>query len=78
MYLKGKINQVEWDMNTITAADYTVELKINKESYIEWSKEIYKTGDKQREIPVTFSLKEYMIKFIEEKLTAEWIKYKQG
>jgi hypothetical protein len=46
MYLKGKINQVEWDMNTITAADYTVELKINKESYIEWSKEIYKTGDK--------------------------------
>ena len=63
-------------MNTITAADYTVELKINKESYIEWSTNVYKPGDKDREIPVTFSLKEHMIKFIEEKLTAEWIKYK--
>ena len=51
-------------MNTITAADYTVELKINKESYIEWSTNVYKPGDKEREIPVTFSLKEHMIKFI--------------
>ena len=45
---------------------------------IEWSKNVYKPGDKEREIPVTFSLKEHMIKFIEEKLTAEWIKYKQS
>jgi len=36
LYLKGKLNQVEWDMATITAADYTVEMAIKEKSYLAW------------------------------------------
>ena len=33
LYMKGKINQVEWDVATITANDYTVEMKIRRSKY---------------------------------------------
>ena len=32
----GQILQLEWDMATVTAADYTVECRISKEAYQKW------------------------------------------
>lgn len=53
LYLKGKLNQIEWDMSTITAGDYTVEVKIKKKSFKTWYKEQYMApgGDYSKEIP---------------------------
>jgi hypothetical protein len=36
LYQGGKITQLEWDMATITAGDYTVEFEIKEKSYIDW------------------------------------------
>lgn len=59
LHLKGKLNQIEWDMNTITAGDYTVEVKIKKSSFKKWFKEDYLKpgGDHSKEIPPSLSLK---------------------
>ena len=40
---QGKIIQIEWDLATCTAGDYTVEMSINKLQYDDWYKDIYKT-----------------------------------
>jgi hypothetical protein len=34
-YLRREINldEVEWDMDTVTAADYTIDLKISEQQY---------------------------------------------
>ena len=51
--MKGKLNQVEWDMATITAADYTVEMPIKEKSYLAWYQREYMKadGDFSKEIP---------------------------
>jgi hypothetical protein len=36
LYQGGKIKQLDWDMSTITAGDYTVELEIDKTGYQNW------------------------------------------
>jgi len=41
IYQHGKINQIEWEMATITAQDYTVERSITKKEYDEWYKTEY-------------------------------------
>lgn len=33
LHYKGRLNQVEWDMATVTAADYSVEVDIKKRPY---------------------------------------------
>ncbi len=41
LHSKGKINQIEWNMATITAGDYTVELKIKPKSFKAWYENVY-------------------------------------
>jgi len=33
LFQGGKIQQLEWDMSTITAGDYTVEMTIDADDY---------------------------------------------
>ena len=35
---RGKLDQVQWDVSTITAADYTVEMKIDSEEFKNWKR----------------------------------------
>ena len=42
MYYGGKVKQLEWDLATVTAGDYTVEFDISKESYNDWYDYVYK------------------------------------
>lgn len=73
LHHKGKINQVEWNMATITAGDYTVEMKIKAKSFKKWHKQEYmkEGGDHAQEIPSSLSLKKHMIRIIEEQLTKD-------
>jgi hypothetical protein len=41
LYQGGKIQQLEWDMATITAGDYTVEWKILPETFDRWLENSY-------------------------------------
>ena len=41
LFQKGKIQQLEWDMSTITAGDYTVTFDILKKNYKSWLEESY-------------------------------------
>lgn len=41
LYQGGKMEQIDWDMTTITAGDYTVELEINLEQYEQWERNTY-------------------------------------
>lgn len=68
LYFKGKLNQVEWDMATITAADYTVEMRIKPKPYKAWFEQEYMKpgGDHSKEIPPLMSLKKHFINVIEE------------
>jgi len=74
MFQGGKIQQLEWDVATVTAGDYSVEFPIKRDSYDWWKSEIYRAqgGDFERGIAPAFSLKNYLKKEIEEKLT-EWV-----
>ena len=36
---KSRLDQINWDMKTITASDYSVELKISKSNYKKWYEE---------------------------------------
>jgi hypothetical protein len=40
--LKGRLDQMQWDMKTVTAGDYTVELKISEADYRAWYDSEYK------------------------------------
>ena len=73
LYQGGKIKRLEWDMAMITAADYSVELRIPELEYAKWNDEYYKKdgGDYENDVPPAVSLKKYLIKDIEETLTAE-------
>jgi hypothetical protein len=54
-------------MATITASDYTVEIKIQKKDYLRWYDEEYKLQDTS--VPVSFAFKTKLIKEIERELT---------
>ena len=60
-------------MNTITAADYTVEMNITEDNYKKWYENEYKKpgGDYSKDISPAMSLKKHIIRVVEEKLTAE-------
>ena len=67
LYQGDKIRQLEWDMATITAGDYTVELKIDKSHYLRWKESEYKRpgGDFENKVSPAMSLKNHLIKEIE-------------
>jgi len=41
MHFKGKINQFEWEMATITVSDYSVEHDIDTRAYKKWRDDHY-------------------------------------
>ena len=43
LYKGGKIYQLEWDLSTITAGDYTVEFTISQDAYQNWYNNTYKS-----------------------------------
>lgn len=67
-------------MTTTTAADYTVEIEIDKSDFHEWYRSVYKKegGDFSKEIPSSLSFKNHLISVIEEKLTKKWEKVLRG
>jgi hypothetical protein len=71
LYWYGKIQYTQWDALTLTAADYTVEMRIKEKSYKDWYQTEYKNGDFKNEIAPLMSLKKYMIRKIEERLTKD-------
>lgn len=73
LYQGGKVQQLEWDMSTITAGDYTVELVIDETEYRQWYNHEYRKdrGDYENKISPALSLKSFLVKNIEETLTQE-------
>ena len=67
LYQGGKMKQIDWDMATVTAGDYTVELPIVKEGYLDWKQNNYKqaNGDFENEVSPALSLKTWLAKEIE-------------
>ena len=74
MYQGDKIQQLEWDMSTITAGDYTIEFPIKAENYAIWKREHYRApgGPFENHVAPALALKQYMIKEIETKLD-RWV-----
>ncbi len=60
-------------MATCTAADYTVEMPIDKQQYLEWYRTQFtkEGGDADRNISPSLSLKMEMTHYIEEYLTSD-------
>jgi len=73
LYQGGKLQQLEWDMSTVTAGDYSVELKIDSDGYRNWYNNEYRkpTGDFENNVAPAFSLKQFLAQNIEKELTAD-------
>ena len=41
LFQGGKMKKIDWDMATVTAGDYSVELDIETEDYHKWKAESY-------------------------------------
>jgi len=56
------MKQIDWDMSTITAGDYSVEFQIPREAYDDWKNEYYlhQNGYKERGYSPALALKEHM------------------
>lgn len=67
---KTNIDHLEWDLATVTAADYTVEKTITKAEYDAWVV-AYKTIDKYTnvEMPLGLAFKRYLKDKIEDEVT---------
>lgn len=72
----GKIQQLEWDMSTITAGDYTVEFPIKPTSYRNWYDHEYRKpgGDFEQDVSPALSLKRFLIKQIEEEMESQLLR----
>ena len=74
-YIKqsGNIKQIEWDVATITAADYTVEFKINPNAYRVWKSGDYcaPNGPESQGIAPAVAFKQEMKRVIEENLNMD-------
>ncbi len=68
LYQGGKITQLDWDMSTVTAGDYTVEFMIERENYDDWKDMHYKKagGPFDSQISPALALKEFLSAQIEE------------
>ena len=73
-YQGQKMKQIDWDMSTITAGDYSVEFEIPRTGYDNWFNEHYirTGGPKENDISPAHALKEYMCIEIE-KILDDWI-----
>lgn len=69
----GKIQQLEWDISTVTAGDYTVEFDISADSYNDWYNNNYKSyyGDYGQGYSPALSLKRHMIEQIEQAIKVD-------
>ncbi len=67
LYQGGNIAQIEWDLATITAGDYTVEWEIMESTYRHWYDNIYKVsgGDFEKGIAAAYSMKVYLKQEVE-------------
>ena len=67
----NKIKVVEWDMNIVTVQDYSVELIIDLQGYLNWYEYDFKRegGDYDNNISPGMSLKKYIINAVEKQLT---------
>jgi len=63
LYKGGKIQQLEWDISTVTAGDYSVEFDIPENTYQQWKREIYQApgGESEQGYSPALSLKRNMI-----------------
>lgn len=43
-YQGGKIQQIEWDVTTVTAGDFSVEFAINEKDYLHWKENVYEAA----------------------------------
>ena len=41
LYKGGKIQQLEWDISTVTLGDYSVEFELPRRNYEEWYNRTY-------------------------------------
>ena len=75
MYQGGKMKQIDWDMSTITAGDYTVEFNIPRIAYDNWFNEQYirSGGPKDKDESPALALKEFMAREIE-RILDDWIR----
>lgn len=75
LYQGGKMKQIEWDMSTVTAGDYTVEFPISRENFDEWKRMHYDNagGLKETNVSMAIGLKIYLTEQIEELLDT-WVK----
>lgn len=69
-YIKNitAINKVEWDVSTVTAADYTIDMQITKDMYNNFA---YNVSELYRNQPVGYSLKDHLKHELENVLTAK-------
>ena len=76
LYKGGKIQQLEWDISTVTAGDYTVEFPIHKKYYQVWYNNVYKKagGEFEQGYSPALSLKRHLIQEIEGILEEEFRK----
>ena len=68
LYQGTKLTVIDWDMATVTAGDYAVEIEITKESYENWKNTKYEGPDgvlaTQPDKSPALALKEHMMKEI--------------
>ena len=76
MYQGGKIQQIEWDVTTVTAGDFSVEFTIKKEDYLQWKDTVYEAAggpmETKQQAPA-FALKLQMKEEIEKNID-DWVK----
>ena len=63
LYKGGKIQQLEWDLSTVTAGDFSVEFEIPADAYSTWYQQTYKQyrGEFEQGYSPALSLKRTMI-----------------
>ena len=66
------MNQLDWDIQTITPGDYTLQYEITDEAYAWFLENVYrKNRDEENGISVALSLKTYMKAELEKMLTLQ-------
>jgi hypothetical protein len=66
----SKMNQLDWDIQTITPGDYTLQYEITDEAYQWFLENVYrKNRDEENGISIALSLKTYMKAELEKMLT---------
>jgi len=68
LFQGNKIKKIDWDMATVTASDYTVEINIKKTDYEKWKRDVYEAEggilERMPDLSPALALKEHMIEEI--------------